>query len=299
MDVISKPMLACGLETDDLAKLKYPVAATPKLDGIRCLKPDDDRVLTRSFKPIPNEFIRTTLMDILPAGADGEIMAGGNFQEVTHAVMGHESRPDFVYCMFDYVSDSFKEPYVDRMEKAKSWWNRLPEEKRFRVRLLMPTPIHDVDELLVFERHCITNDYEGIIVRDPLGPYKNGRSTRKEGWLLKFKRFVDAEATVVGFEELTLNGNVKTYDAFGHAQHSSHKENLVPMDTLGALVLEDEDGKRFNVGTGFDCELRRKIWADRDRVLGATVKYKYFPVGVKELPRHPVFLGFRDAKDMS
>ena len=46
---ITKPMLAGKCERPDA--LNFPVLATPKLDGIRCLK-IGGRALTRSFKPI-------------------------------------------------------------------------------------------------------------------------------------------------------------------------------------------------------------------------------------------------------
>ena len=302
MDLITKPMLACGLKDADLDKLKYPVAGTPKIDGIRCLRPTVGPPLSRSFKPIQNLFIRGELERILPVGADGEILAGSSFQEVTHSVMGHDGRPDFSYKMFDYVSAGFDQPYLERMAEAKRWWRELYERNSAdaaRIEILDPTLLANKEALLAFERCCIEDGYEGIVVRDPNGPYKNGRSTLREGFLLKLKRFVDAEATVVDFEELESNGNAPSLDAFGRTQRSSCKEGMVPLGTLGALVVEDaETGMRFNVGTGFDQATRREIWDARGEYLGRTVKYKYFPVGVKELPRHPVFLGFRDPADM-
>ena len=41
----------------------------------------------------------------------------------------------------------------------------------------------------------------------PNAPYKQGRSTVREGYLLKVKTFLDDEATVVRFEERMHNGN--------------------------------------------------------------------------------------------
>jgi len=45
-----KPLLAAKLESLD--QLRYPVLATPKLDGIRCLL-WQGRAMTRKLKPIP------------------------------------------------------------------------------------------------------------------------------------------------------------------------------------------------------------------------------------------------------
>ena len=52
---ITKPMLAGKCEQPE--SLNFPLLATPKLDGIRCLK-INGRALTRSFKPVSNRFIR-------------------------------------------------------------------------------------------------------------------------------------------------------------------------------------------------------------------------------------------------
>jgi DNA ligase-1 len=36
---------------------------------------------------------------------------------------------------------------------------------------------------------------------------------------------------------------------------------------------------------------------ERNGAIGKLVKYKYFAIGVKDAPRHPVFLGFRSKLD--
>ena len=62
---IIKPMLAETLEIENdsqLENLKYPVLGTPKLDGIRCLKIDDN-VLSRKFKEIPNNHVQKMMKD--------------------------------------------------------------------------------------------------------------------------------------------------------------------------------------------------------------------------------------------
>lgn len=54
--------------------------------------------------------------------------------------------------------------------------------------------------------------YEGLILRHPLAPYKQGRSTVKEGYLPVSKRFVDDEATIRNCFEREHNGNEATVD---------------------------------------------------------------------------------------
>ena len=54
----------------------------------------------------------------------------------------------------------------------------------------------------------------------------------------------------------------------------------------------------FSIGTGFTDAERQHIWDNQNKYLGALVKFKYFPVGGYEAPRHPVFAGFRDRRDV-
>ncbi len=303
---ITKPMLAGTLPPDAAADtLSFPVAATPKLDGIRALVVDGCLV-SRQFKPIPNAWLREALEAVLPEGADGEVIYGDTFQECTSAVMTRHTAPmpgkgKFKYYWFDYgACEVFGEPYMQRMEAMRKYVKSTKGLKKAAVEIvpLYPTLLKDAAELEAFEASCLSQGYEGVIVRKPDGKYKCGRSTLREGLMLKIKRFMDAEATVVGWEELQHNHNKATVDALGHKKRSSHKANLSGGDKLGALLVVTASGVNFSIGTGFSDEQRVALWQDREQLLGKIVKYKYFEVGVKDAPRHPVFLGFRSPDDM-
>jgi len=284
-----KPMLAGTLK--NLSDIKYPVICSPKLDGIRCLIINGLPV-TRSLKPIPNRYIHSKLSG-LPEGLDGEIMLrnGGSFQEVSSAVRSEDGEPDFRYCVFDIISS---DPYHKRLDDLDS------TEKPDYLFLLGHAYIQSKEEFLVYEKQCLEWGAEGVMLRDPNGPYKHGRSTASEGFLLKWKRFEDAEAVIIGFEEMLGNNNKLQKDALGHAKRSSHKANLVPKGTLGAIIVQDFKTKlEFKVGTGFDADLREEIWKNREKYLGQLVKYKHQPHGRKNTPRFPVFSGFRMKEDMS
>ena len=118
--------------------------------------------------------------------------------------------------------------------------------------------------------------------------------------MVKIKRHVDAEAIVIGAEELMHNANEPTTNALGYTERTSHLANQVGMGTLGSLrvqLLSDPDVE-FSVGTGMTAEDRTWMWNNREQMVGKIIKYKSFPVGVKDKPRHPVFLGFRDLEDL-
>jgi DNA ligase-1 len=296
--MITRPLLAATL--DDIASLKFPVLATPKLDGIRVLKVDG-KAVTRRFKPIPNKHIRHLLEKHLPDGIDGEIMTEGTFNDIQSKVMSHEGEPEFTFYVFDYVKDSLTKPYKDRMLDMVNGLESVVKNSTlpFSINLLTPVLVRTVDELLEFESQCLEHGFEGVMIRQPGSKYKCGRSTLKEQILLKLKRFYDAEAKVIGFEEKMKNDNKLERDEFGLAKRSSKKDGMIPADTLGALIVEDlKTGVKFGLGSGFDDELKKEIWSHQRKYKNKIVKYKYQSVGVKDAPRFPVFLGFRSKLDL-
>ena len=105
---------------------------------------------------------------------------------------------------------------------------------------------------------------------------------------------------MVGFEELMHNKNEQTPDHFGRMKRSSHQEFQFPGGTLGSLIVKDrETGVQFKIGSGFTAEQRNEIWANRKNWENQLVKYKWQKHGTKDKPRIPIFLGKRDARDMS
>lgn len=297
MSLITKPLLASPIE--DLKDLKYPILLTKKIDGIRALI-IDGKAVSRNFKNQPNTFIREYLSRDQFSGLDGELVLKGNkgFNDIQSEVMSFEGEPDFEYWVFDYVKDDLNKPYNKRMEDLEYLYKLMPDELKERIKVILPIEAKNEQELLQFEEQCLADGYEGVMIRSPEGVYKCGRSSVKQGILIKLKRFIDAESIIINFEERMHNGNVKEQDAFGRAKRSSHQENLVGMNTLGALVVQMENGLTFKIGTGFNDELRQEIWDNKEKYLGKLCTYKSQPTGVKDLPRFPVFKSVRDPADL-
>lgn len=293
--MITKPMLAGTLE--DIDTIEYPILCTPKLDGIRCLV-IKGKVLTRNFKPIPNNHVRGLLEYYMHKdwSWDGElILPGKSFNEISSAIMSEDGKPEFVYKIFDVVGGekSLNEWYHTRMLMLSSL--AVPE---FCERLV-PHEVNNKEGLLALEEKFISQGYEGLMIRSFKGPYKCGRSTNKEGYLLKMKRFLDSEAEIIGFEEKWHNTNEAKKDELGRTKRSSHQENLVGAGMLGKFVVRDlKTGVEFSIGSGYDDELRKEVWKNPYSYIRKVVKYKYQPSGMKDLPRFPVFLGFRHKDDM-
>jgi ATP-dependent DNA ligase len=286
-----KPMLADPVELDIL---KYPVIVSPKLDGVRATFVNG-RLLTRNLKPIPNKAVDEAFCS--PAPLDGELIVGDPgskscFRDTMKVVSAHNADiKELRFHVFDMVgAEDFSTRYMKAMEVVK-------DSKR-----LIQVPhclVHNANELLILEEDTLEQGFEGLMIRDPKGKYKFGRSTAREGGLLKLKRKSTSEAIVIGFVEQMHNANEAKVDNLGYTERSSHQANLIPMGTLGALQVRDvTSGVEFNIGTGFTFADRDEVWKNQPNYLGATCSYEFLPVGVKDKPRHPAFLGWRMKVDL-
>lgn len=293
-----KPMLAVACE--DLSKVKYPVLVSEKIDGIR-MSVHNGVCMSRSMKPIPSKAVQEKFGRAEYEGYDGEIIYGDKnakdvFNKSTRACMSHTLPEDFDYDEINYfVFDKIGSgEYVERFEQIPSTFPQAACV--YRLPYLIAENAEEVARLELF---FLEKGAEGVMLRAPSGPYKQGRSTLKEGYLLKVKQFTDSEAIITGFEEKMHNNNEATIGELGQTKRSSCMENLIPAGTLGSLRVKDyASGVEFNIGTGFDDEQRQQIWSTREAWLGKIVKYKSFKVGEKDKPRFPVFLGERMLEDM-
>ena len=309
--MIRKPMLAAPTtgKTDELTaknmklvEASLPLRGSPKLDGIRALHTQTHGFVSRKFKPIPNTHIRTTVEGLDLIGMDGELVTFNKdgtirtFNEIQGDVMRKEGTPRFQFIIFDDFSCPLA-AFDKRLLEAQRRISRADDPDGV-LHFLPHITVTTIEELREYTREALDQGYEGAMFRHPDGLYKEGRSTVRQTWLVKMKRFEDAEGTIIGFEERMHNGNEAKKDATGHTDRSSCKENMVPTDTLGALILDTEWGE-LKVGSGFNDAMRQNIWGTQSAHLGMTVTFTYQPFGAKDKPRFPVFKGFRHQDDIS
>lgn len=313
MSQITRPMLAETIEDPNL--LQYPVLASPKLDGIRCLK-IGGKALSRSFKPIPNKHIRDWVEAHLPDGIDGELITydengkANDFNIVTGDVMRHGGEPNFQFHAFDMVLDSLDKPFEERLaDCAEAVVNSKAVERaamagqayNSRITLVTHIECEDVDALLRFEAECVEKGFEGTMTRLKLGRYKCGRSTLNEALLLKLIRVLRAEAIILECREQMSNQNEKKTNELGKSKRSTKKEGMVPAGRLGEFwVKEIDTGVEFGLGTGdgLTMELRQEIWDNQADYIGKIVTFQHRPAGRKDAPRFPVWIAFRSPDDM-
>lgn len=303
-----KPMLSATCE--DIAAVKYPVLVSPKLDGIRCIIRDGVAV-SRNLKPIPNAYVQTRLKG-LPDGLDGELIVGEPTGEdvwnrSNSGVMSRDGEPSFTFWVFDVVpSDGIfvfrDEGFESRIEWIKEAFHGESREG-YPVELVTQVRAASIEQLSKLESLYVERGYEGVMLRAPNGTYKFGRSTVKEGGLMKVKRWHDAEAVIVDMVERMHNGNEATKDELGRTKRSTHKANKVGRGDMGALVCAFDDEKlmvhiRFELGTGFTDEQRGEMWSNRHRYIGRLVTYKYQALTPDGIPRFPVYKGLRNPGDL-
>lgn len=287
-----QPMLAAR---EPGAKVHFPVYASPKLDGVRAVS-DKGTLLSRKLKLIPNEATQNRFaVEGIPHRfmIDGELICGKPnaedvFRQTYSGVMSREGCPIVTYHVFDCLVDNdLTMPFAKRLEQLRCLIQSYDSGFLVEVPQVLVKSQEELDD---FEAKWVEDGYEGVMIRAPFSPYKFGRSTIREGYLAKIKRFDQGTAKVIGFKELMINKNVQTRNELGKAKRSHHQENMVPAGTLGALLAQDIDtGVEFSVA-GTTEEFRRNVWSRQTMFLGHHFRYKFFPVGVKDKPRHPIFL---------
>lgn len=302
-----RPMLAGEA---DLDSLRFPVYVTPKLDGVRALV-FPGGVYSRSLKKIPNKQVQTTIH--LPEdkrdpliGMDGELIVGDptapdvyrktqSFCATEEALVDHGGFRFYVFDNYSYTQD-----YVGRDQRN---FEILKAIKNVHLVWLRSHQCNHIDDLLAAEAKYLERGFEGLILRAPQGPYKHGRSTAKEQWMLKLKRFVDSEAEIIGMDEEMENTNEAKTNVLGLTERSSHKANLRGKGRMGAIHVRDLKTRvEFKIGTGFtaaDREAFWRLWQERTaRSAPVIVKYKHFAIGGKDKPRFPTYQGLREGWDL-
>lgn len=290
-----RPMLAANAEPG----YELPVYVSPKLDGIRCCILDGEAV-SRNLKPIRNAFIQEALRGM--PRLDGELIVGeptGNdvWNRSNSGVMKATGEPDFSFHIFDHIPNSTEpDPFERRLARLTKWFQEQENERLVLVPQTLCTTYGEVDRLE--ELYVGQMGYEGLMIRTPASPYKLGRSTVKEGFILKLKRFDEDEAAITGVEALNRNTNTATIDALGLTKRSKVKEGLVATELLGKFHARDiKTGVEFDCGSGFTLAQRAEFW--RSRPIGQVFTYKHLGWTPDEgKPRHPVFKGIRHADDL-
>lgn len=305
--VLTTAEIVGGKKRHGLEDIEWPMWASPKLDGWRMLAHPTLGPVTQSFKKIPNEYVRERTDFVLGGtNLDGEINCTYEdgtvmpYNDTQSRLASFDGQPSWKFTAFDcftHMDDDFQV----RMKYADMIVHDLNHPN---VEYLPHTLLYSMEDFVQFSEWCIENGYEGVVMRAPEGPYKCGRSTFNQAWMLKWKPWEDAEGIIVGIEELMHNDNEQTTSLLGLAERSSHKGNLIPSGMAGYFILDTVEWGRVRCGggKGFTHDKRRRIWEDYVQSLndgvsppffGEKVTFRYQAFGMKDKPRFPNLKGFR------
>jgi DNA ligase-1 len=222
-----------------------------KLDGIRAYW-DGSRLLSRRGNPIQAPAWFTEGLPSFPL--DGELWLGrGRFQELMSTV--RDRRPDEAawravrYRVFDLPGSPL--PFGARRAELQRLLDRAVNpyaEPVAQQRLGDPRALQDL------LKQVTKAGGEGLMLRRDDAPYRAGRSDD----LLKLKLRLDAEARVLAH----LPGRGKY------------------LGMMGSLLVEDEQGRQFRIGTGFSDAERRE-----PPPVGSIVTFKFQGRTDRGIPR--------------
>ncbi len=227
-----------------------------KLDGVRA-RWNGEKLISRGGTEIrhPLWFVE----GFPPIQLDGELWMGrGTFEPMS--ALARMAQPE------DVAWRDVRFMVFDLPDAQGTFSQRLQALRQ----LLIPSPspylslidqfrVLDHDSLMARLDATLSAGGEGLILHREDTWYRAGRSQD----LLKVKPFLDAEARVIG-----------------HLPGKGRLEGL-----LGALVVEEPDGTRFRLGSGFTDDQRRN-----PPPVGSWITFKYQGRTAKGIPRFASFL---------
>ncbi|WP_421869016.1 DNA ligase [Motiliproteus sp.] len=245
-----------------LASLYHPETApdafwiSEKFDGVRAYW-DGKQLLSRQGYPIraPAWFTK----DFPSTPLDGELWIGpGQFEAVSAAArrfqpLEHEWRR-IRYLLFDLPTSP--QPYWQRRLQLQALTER-QQIAHLRVPEYWRVTSQSALQQLLQQR--LAAGAEGLMLNQSDALYQAGRSNA----LLKLKPYFDAEAMVLA--------------------HLPGKGKYSGM--LGSLLVQNDQGVRFKIGTGFTDQQRRIPPA-----VGSRISYRYRSLTTQGKPRHASFL---------
>ena len=277
-------------------KLQYPYLCSPKYDGIRAIVKYRS-VYSRKGKPLPSYQVQEEFGIKELEHCDGELIEGcptdfGVYNRTQSHIMSEDKPGDISYHVFDYTEPScLALPFYRRLEKLSDL--NVPN-----VKAVFHHEVNSYEELIEYENKQLELGYEGIMLRNPIAAYKNGRATFRQNIIYKLKRFQDDEAIILDFYEQMDNHNTLEKDELGYAKRSDKKEFKVPAGKVGGFIVSYK-GQELDVAPGaFSHQERKHIWDNKDLFVGQMLKFRFMIHGMKDRPRFPRALGIRSSIDM-
>ena len=270
---VPAPMLAHPFDKRGKS-IVFPCYVQPKLDGTRCVAIPGRGLFSRNRKAYPHlEHIRQEIDESVPAGMilDGELYSDElTFQEIVGLVKAETlsaaqlaKQPKIKYHVYDVIGTGTNEARLQALEDLFT--------HDFQYMSLVPTAeCSSKEEMKAQHDAYVADGYEGIMLRNKKGMYKNARSAD----LQKYKEFLDEEFTVVGYK-----------------QGEGAEEGCV----IWVCAVNDGAGKTFACRPEGSREDRQEQYLHGADYVGRKLTVKFQEWTDDGLPRFPVGLAIRDA----
>jgi DNA ligase-1 len=271
--IIPSPMLAHDYHHRGKS-IQYPCYVQRKYDGTRCIAIPDKGLFSRNRKIYLNlNHIMEEVAKLPPnIVLDGELYSNTlTFQEIVgivkrkHAVKydaDDNKRLQIKLHVYDIIN--YDSPYSVRYPNIKNIINRY----KFKYIEPVETEIcESEDKMKALHSKYVSEGYEGIILRNMNGLYKNNRSVD----LHKYKDFFDDEYEVVDFKE---------------------GEGLEEGCVL--WICKTKEGKLFNCRPRGSRETRRELFTNGKDYIGKKLTVRFQELTDDKIPRFPVGITFRD-----
>lgn len=305
-----RPQRARDTTEEELIKLlhKYiTLYIMIKYDGVRCIV-RDGIVFGKSMLPITNQYIQDLYGHPKYNGLEFEIIVteNGVYNPVTCCA------ESVSFTNTDYVEREHACVLLDHSSLGEMMFDQRFEDlerfARYHANFILPEieVVHEVEEIWTFENKHLTKDHEGIIIRNPFLPYKEGVSS-KDGELLRLKRYIAEEAIIVEVSPAYANTNEAQLNALGYTERSSHAAGKVAKEEIGTLVcrtvkdIHDPWSRRLLFKAGSLCIIAPGSMTKDDKIanykikeelVGRMISFKSFPKGTKNKPRFATFQHF-------
>src|SRR6185295_7603468 len=264
-DKTFKPMLAEN-QQPELESLNFPQFCSRKMDGIRIIF-YKGQILSRSLKEIPNKQLKQKFEDIRKYSEDNNCILDGEvyspqltFQQIISFTMTEdfedkksikkfgkvmEIPEHLMFNCFDYLRGQHdKRPFNQRIEDIyaiqRKFYGILNVVDQFEV--------NNKEELEDFFKQALELGYEGLILKNPNGEYKFGRTTLKENLMYKLKPFETFDAQITGVVQSTeVNDEaIKTINELGRSVTSKKIGERHLINKASAFFVNYE-GKELKV----------------------------------------------------
>ena len=231
-----------------------------KLDGVRAYW-DGKQLLSRQGNPFhaPAWFIK----DFPQQALDGELWIERNHFQQTVSTVQKKQAIDQEWRQISYQLFELPQAMGTFQQRVEAMQRLVKDLSIPHLKVIKQFHLKNSAELMKKLDSVVAQGGEGLMLHRADALYQSGRSEV----LLKVKKYQDAEAKVIQY--LAGKGKFATL--------------------LGALLVEDENGLRFKIGTGFSLKQRQNPPA-----IGSIITYQYFGRTQKGLPRFASFLRVRE-----